>query len=139
MLPEHHGPTAVVPAAMDEVGLEERDGIEAKTAVIEQLRAALALVGVHDRTDPTLPAIADQCGLTVFAPHTLRTSSSALLTWLASTGATTVAIHVDVDTIDANEIQLGLGADRGGLTSSEAHRVVTDLDAATDVVAVTIA
>ena len=55
MLPEHHGPTAVVPAAMDEVGLEERDGIEAKTVVIEQLRAALALSACTTGTTPPCP------------------------------------------------------------------------------------
>jgi arginase len=40
-----------------------------------------------------------------------------------------VAIHFDVDTIDADEIQLGLGADRGGLTTAEARPVVADIDA----------
>jgi hypothetical protein len=39
-----------------------------------------------------------------------------------------VAIHFDVDTIDADEIQLGLGADLGGLTTAEARRVVADID-----------
>lgn len=50
-----------------------------------------------------------------------------------------VAIHFDVDTVDADEVQLGLGYDRGGLTSTQARRVVADLDAEVDVVALTIA
>jgi arginase len=50
-----------------------------------------------------------------------------------------VAIHFDVDTIDADEIQLGLGADLGGLTTAEARRVVADIDSAAEVVALTIA
>ena len=33
---------------MGDVGLEERDGIEAKTVVLQQLRAALAIIGEHD-------------------------------------------------------------------------------------------
>jgi arginase len=41
----------------------------------------------------------------------MRLSSTPLLDWLRATGATKVAIHFDVDTIDADEIQLGLGAD----------------------------
>jgi arginase len=49
-----------------------------------------------------------------------------------------VAIHFDVDTIDAEETQLGLGADLGGLTA-EARRVVADIDGAAEVVALTIA
>ncbi|HET9874115.1 MAG TPA: arginase family protein [Propionibacteriaceae bacterium] len=225
VLPEHDGPIAVVPVEMSDRGLEERDGIEAKTVVLQQLRAArdlirdyaparittfggecsvslapfsylidrygydlailwidshpdmgtgetaypgyhamvvsaltghgdpelldllpatiaadkVALVGMHDWTDPALPAIADQWGLTVFAPDALRSDSAPLVDWLQRTRATKVAIHFDVDTIDANEIQLGLGADLGGLTSAEARRVVADIDAVVEVVALTIA
>jgi arginase len=72
-------------------------------------------------------------------PDTLRTTSAPVLDWLGATGATKIAIHFDVDTIDADEIQLGLGADRGGLTSAQARRVIDDLSGAADVVALTIA
>ena len=99
----------------------------------------IALVGMHDWTDPTLPAIAEEWGLTVFAPEVLRSTSAPLLDWLDNTGASKVVIHFDVDTIDANEIQLGLGADLGGLTSAEARRVVAEIDAHADVVSLTIA
>src|SRR5262249_40278268 len=44
ILPAHDGPTAVVPVAMGDRGMEVRDGIEAKTVVIEQLDAALQLI-----------------------------------------------------------------------------------------------
>jgi arginase len=47
VLPEHNGPTAVVPVEMGDVGLEERDGIEAKTVVLDQLRAALDIIREH--------------------------------------------------------------------------------------------
>jgi arginase len=99
----------------------------------------VALVGMHDWTDPALPAIADEWGLTVFDPDTLRSDSAPLVDWLHRIGATKVAIHFDVDTIDANEVQLGLGADTGGLTSAEARRVVADIDGVVEVVALTIA
>jgi arginase len=94
---------------------------------------------MHDWTDPTLPAIADEWGLSVFSPDTLRSTSTPLLDWLGDTGATKVTLHFDIDTIDADEIQLGLGADRGGLTSTQAGRVVADVDGAAEVVALTIA
>ena len=225
VLPEHDGPTAVVPVDLDNSGLEERDGIEAKAAVLDQLDAALAiirdhsperittlggdcgvsmapfsalidkygndiailwidshpdmgtgessypgyhamvvsaltghgdqeildrlpatipasrmaLVGMHDWTDDSLPALAKEWGITVFPPEQLRTESTSLLEWLRSTGASRVAIHFDVDTIDANEIQLGLGADLGGLTSAQARRVVSDINSEADVVGLTIA
>lgn len=225
VLPDHDGPTAVVPVEMGNVGLDERDGIEAKTIVLQQLQQALtliadhdpgrittlggecsvsmapfshligkygddlaivwidshpdmgtgasaypgyhamvvsalsghgdpkllgilpatttadrvALVGMHNWTDPTLPAIAAEWGLTVFSPDVLRSSSAGLLDWLDATGGTKVAIHFDVDTIDADEVQLGLGYDRGGLTTAQTRRLIADINATVDVVALTIA
>ena len=44
----------------------------------------VALVGMHDWTDPMLPAIADEWGLSVFSPDTLRSSSAPLLDWRSS-------------------------------------------------------
>ncbi len=41
ILPEHPGPTVVVPNETGDTGLEIRDGVEAKTAVLRQLRVAL--------------------------------------------------------------------------------------------------
>ena len=225
ILPPHAGPTEVVPVSLDDSGLEERDGIEAKTAVLDQLDAALdligahdparittlggdcgvsvapfsplakrygddlavlwvdshpdigtpegsypgyhamavaaltghgdrevldrlpatipaqriALVGMHNWTDDTLAPVAAEWGLTVIAPDELRTDGERALEWLRNTGASRVAIHFDVDTIDANEVQLGLGADRGGLTSAQARNVVAEVSAKFDVVAFTIA
>jgi arginase len=39
----------------------------------------VALVGMHDWTDPTLPAIADEWGLTVFDPDALRSDTAPLV------------------------------------------------------------
>lgn len=225
VLPPHDGPTAVVPVPTGDDGLDERDGIEAKAAILVQLDDALtlirehdperittlggdcgvslapfsalinrygddiavlwidshpdmgtganaysghhamivsaltghgdpeilerlpatipaervALVGLHDWTDPALPPLADQWGLTAIGPDELRTDSTAVLHWLRSTGATRVAVHFDVDTIDADEVRFGLGADVGGLTIDQARRLVADIRSATDVVALTVA
>ena len=56
-----------------------------------------------------------------------------------ATGCPRAAIHFDVDTIHSNEIVLGLGAEPDGLTSDQVRRIVADLDAAVDVVGLTIA
>lgn len=90
----------------------------------------MALVKMHD---PTLPAIAARWGLTSSARRVLRLHSGTLLKWLAETGATKIAVHFDVDTIDADEIQLGQGADRGGLTSVQDSPGVADIHGATEV------
>jgi arginase family enzyme len=75
----------------------------------------------------TLPSLCRQCrrmGIRSFIPDDLRTTTQPLLDWPAGTGCSRVAIHFDVDTVDSNEIVLGLGAEPNGLTSAPgaAHR-----------------
>jgi arginase len=224
VLPPHDGPTAVVPVAMDDTGLEERDGVEAKDAVVRQLAGAFDVIGAHDperivtlggecavsvapfawlarrhgddlaivwidshpdigtpasaypgfhamavaaltgHGDPDvlrlLPATVPgervalaglhawtdddignvaEWGIRSFGPDDLRTSTHALLDWLAGTGCSKVAVHFDVDTVDSNEIVLGLGAEPDGLTSAQVRRIVADVSGAADVVGLTIA
>lgn len=224
VLPRHDGPTLTVPVSMTDEGLAERDGVEAKAIVVEQLARALeiirqlnpariatlggecsvsvapfsalaqrygddlaiiwidshpdvgtgeseypgyhamavsaltghgdsevqavlpatvspdrvALVGLHSWADDDHQHVVEW-SLQCFAPDELRESSTALLAWLARTGCTRVAIHFDVDTIDSNEIVLGLGAEPNGLTSARVRRIVSDIDQAADVVGFTIA
>lgn len=224
ILPAHHGPSATVPVTMTDDGLEERDGVEAKTIILEQLSRALnviaqhdpkrittlggecsvsvapfaalaerygddlaivwidshpdvgtgqseypgyhamavsalvgrgdpdvqallpatvtsdrvALVGVHAWTDDDYPHVA-AWGIPAFSPDELRESSQTLLDWLAATGCSRVAVHFDVDTIDSNEIVLGLGAEPDGLTSAQVQRVLDDLNHVADIVGLTIA
>jgi arginase len=112
-------------------------------AVLELLPATVsadrvALVGVHSWDDDDFPNVAEW-GIQSFSPDELRESTRPLLDWAAATGCSRVAIHFDVDTIDSNEIVLGLGPEPGGLTSAEARRIVADIDGAADVVGFTIA
>jgi arginase len=72
-----------------------------------------------------------------FGPDELRESSGALLEWLAATGCSRVAVHFD--TVDSDEIVLGLGAVPGGLTNSQVRRLIADVSGAADVVGLTIA
>jgi arginase len=223
-LPPNEGPVAVAPVTFSDEGLEERDGIEAKTVILRQLAAALevirehdpariatlggecavsvapfselarryggdlaivwidshpdigtpasqypgfhamavaaltghgdpdvqdllpatvspdrvALAGLHAWTEDDFPNIA-RWGIASFSPGDLRDTTRPLLDWLAATGCSKVAVHFDVDTIDSDELVLGLGAEPGGLTSAQARRIVADVDAAADVVGFTIA
>ena len=98
----------------------------------------VALAGLHAWAEDDFPNVADW-GIQSFGPGELRESTRPLLEWVAATGCSRAAIHFDVDTIDSNEIVLGLGAEPGGLTSAQARRIVTDIDAAVDVVGLTIA
>ncbi len=98
----------------------------------------VALVGLHEWTDDDFPHVA-AWGIQTFAPDELRTSSEPLLEWLASTGCSRVAVHFDVDTVDSNEVVLGLGALPDGLTGEQVRRLMGDLDRAADVVGLTVA
>ena len=224
VLPPRDGPTATVPVSMSDDGLEERDGVEAKSVVVKQLSAALeilrqyqpvrittlggecsvsvapfselanrygddlaivwidshpdvgtpdseypgyhamavtaltghgdpdvldllpaiaspdrvALVGLHVWTEDDYPNVAEW-GIRAFSPDELRVTSETLLDWIFATGCSRVAIHFDVDTIDSNEVVLGLGAEPDGLTSEQARRIVADIDRAVDVVGLTVA
>lgn len=85
----------------------------------------IALVGLHEWTDDDYPNVAEW-GLRSFRPDELRESAVTLVDWLASTQCSRVAIHLDVDTIDSNEIVLGLGAVRGGLKLRDADPSVCE-------------
>lgn len=111
--------------------------------VLEHLPTAIdpsriALAGLHDWVDDAYAHVA-QWGLTAFGPEDLRSSSAPLIDWFRSTGASRLAIHLDVDTIDSNKLPLGLGLIPGGLSAAQTHRLVADLGEAADVVGLTIA
>jgi arginase len=98
----------------------------------------VALVGLHEWTDDDIGNVA-AWGIRAFGPDDVRHGTRPLLDWLAGTGCSRVAIHFDVDTVDSDEVVLGLGAVRGGLTGAQVARVVADVAAAADVVGLTIA
>jgi arginase len=47
VLPPHHGPTEIVPVEMGSSGLGERDGVEAKDALLRQLTSAVRILEKH--------------------------------------------------------------------------------------------
>lgn len=111
--------------------------------ILDQLPATVdpsrfAYAGLHDWVEDAY-ANAEAWGLTRFSPDTLRGATAPLLDWLASTGASKVAIHLDVDTVDSDEFALGLGKVPGGLTRAQVHRVIIDISQQADVVGLTIA
>ena len=84
----------------------------------------VALVGLHAWDEDEIANVANW-GIHTFSPD-LRGSTQPLLDWLTATGCSRVAIHFDVDTIDSNELVLGLGAEPGGLTTAQVRRIVSD-------------
>ena len=98
----------------------------------------VGLVGLHAWATDDIANVA-HWGIRAFRPDDLRETTQPLEAWLAGTGCSRVALHFDVDTIDSNELVVGLGAEPGGLTTAQVRRIVDDLDAATDVVGLTVA
>jgi len=96
------------------------------------------LVGLHEWSEDDFPNVAEW-GIQSFSPDELRQSAQPLLEWIAATGCSRVAIHFDVDTVDSNEIVLGLGAVPDGLPGQQVRRIVADVTSAADVAGVTIA
>lgn len=98
----------------------------------------IALAGLHDWVADAHAHVA-QWGITSFGPEDLRRDSAPLLDWFRSTGASRLAVHFDVDTIDSREVPLGFGLIPGGLSAAQTHRLLADLGEAGDVVGLTIA
>ncbi len=117
-------------------GHGDPDILELLPATVSPVR--VAFVGVHSWSDDDFSNVADW-GIQSFSPEDLRESTRPLLDWIAASACSRVAIHFDVDTIDSNEIVLGLGAEPDGLTSAEVRRIITDVEGAVDIVGFTIA
>jgi arginase len=90
VLPPHDGPSATVPVTMSDAGLQERGGIEAKTVILEQLAAALEIIGEHDPTRIT--TLGGECSVSVapFSELARRYGDDLAILWIDS--------HPDVGT-----------------------------------------
>lgn len=73
------------------------------------------------------------------SPQTVAESSVDILEWLASTGASRVLIHFDLDVIDPLELIAAVGTDPDGLKIDTAVRVINDIAEHYEVVSLTIA
>jgi arginase len=90
VLPPHDGPSAAVPVSMSNEGLEERDGIEAKTVILDQLTQALRVIAQHDPARIT--TLGGECSVSVapFAALADRYGDDLAILWIDS--------HPDVGT-----------------------------------------
>lgn len=93
-------------------------------AAVDPRRVVLA--GTHSWNDDEKENF-ERWGIQRLSPDQLRESPQPLLDHLARLGCTKLALHVDVDCIDARQFHLGMGAEPGGLSASQARAVVTAL------------
>jgi arginase len=85
VLPSHDGPTtAAAPVTMSDAGLEQRNGIEAKTVILEQLAGALEVIRQHDPARIT--TLGGECSVSVapFAVLARRYGDDPAILWIDS-------------------------------------------------------
>jgi arginase len=82
VLGPHHGPTVTAPVSMSDEGLEERDGVEAKAAVLGQLAGALEVIRRHDPA--RIMTIGGECSVSVapFSELARRYGDDLAIVWI---------------------------------------------------------
>jgi arginase len=82
VLPPHDGPTVRAPVAMSDDGLGERDGVEAKAVVLEQLARALEVIRRHDRA--RIATFGGECSVSVapFSELARRYGDDLAIVWI---------------------------------------------------------
>jgi arginase len=82
VLPPHDGPTVTAPVAMSDDGLEERDGVEAKAVILEQLARALEVIRRHDPA--RILTVGGECSVSVapFSELARRYADDLTIVWI---------------------------------------------------------
>jgi arginase len=90
VLPANDGPTVAAPVAMDDAGLELREGIEAKEVILAQLARALEVIRQHDPA--RIATLGGECAVSVapFVELARRYGEDLTIVWIDS--------HPDVGT-----------------------------------------
>ena len=82
VLPPHDGPTVRAPVAMSDDGLDERDGVEAKEVILEQLARTLEVVRRHDPA--RIVTVGGECSVSVapFSELAHRYGDDLAIVWI---------------------------------------------------------
>jgi arginase len=82
VLPPHDGPTVSPPVSMSDDGLEERDGVEAKVIILEQLARTLELIRRHDPV--RILTLGGECSVSVapFSELARRYGDDLTIVWI---------------------------------------------------------
>ena len=82
VLGPHDGPTVSAPVSISDEGLEERDGVEAKAVILEQLAGALKVVRRHDPA--RIVTVGGECSVSVapFSELARRYGEDLAIVWI---------------------------------------------------------
>lgn len=100
----------------------------------------ICLAGLRECEYPYIEKRVEELGLTHYSPAELSASSSSVIEWLRKSGVSKVMIHFDMDVMDPADI-LAAVADgpEGGLKLNEVVRLINDIAAEKELVALTVA
>lgn len=105
--------------------------VEAAKTLLVGLRAYEKSGGTKERQQ--------ELGIASLTPAEVAQNSAPILEWLEKTSAKKVLIHFDLDVLDPAEIIAAVGTDPNGLKLEQVVRILNDVAAQYDVVALTVA
>ena len=159
LAPRNGQATFTVPVTTAPAAREAVDGVLDRDAILCQMQAALELLE-RARPDrvvtlggecsvsvapftylarPEIEARRRQYGIRHLTPADVAADSGAVREWLHSCGASRVAVHFDMDVLDPAEIVAAVGVVPGGMKTAEVVRVIGDIAATKELVALTVA
>ena len=100
----------------------------------------VCLAGLRECEYPYIEKRVEELGLTHYSPAELSDTSKPVIDWLRKSGVSKVMIHFDMDVMDPADI-LAAVADgpKGGLKLNEVIRLINDIAAEKELVALTVA
>lgn len=78
-------------------------------------------------------------GIDWLAPADVSANNNRIVQWLRQCGASKVAIHLDLDVLDATKIYLAVGNDADGLTLEQVSRIINGIAQTKELVGLTVA
>lgn len=101
---------------------------------------AVCLAGLRECEYPYIEKRVEELGLSHYSPQQLAETSQPVIDWLKKSGKSKVMVHFDMDVMDSADI-LAAVADgpAGGLKLKEVVRLINDIAATKELVALTVA
>lgn len=118
------------------LGMGDKEIMNMLPANVEPSKALL--VGLRD-WDEGMRERQKELGIKGLSPGDVAKSSSDVLDWLKTTGASKVVIHFDMDVLDPAELIAAVGVVAEGMKIDEVIRVIHDIASQYEIVGLTVA
>ena len=99
----------------------------------------ILFVGLRNWERDEIKVRQKEYGIKHLSPEDVAKNSDKIKEWLKQSGASKVAIHLDLDVLDPAEIIAAVGTDPNGMKMEEVIRVINDIAAEKELVGLTIA